>query len=447
MRLLTLIILSLVATLNIQAAGITKVFELAAKQDPALNAARAKYNADIEIKPQTRALLLPNVSLQASSSKGSFKNTLADTPAIDDNNDTISLTLTQTIFNYGLFMRLKQANTSVKKATADLSIAYQDLVIRVAERYFAVLTAIDELEFARAEKRAIDRQLTQVKKRFEVGLTAITNVHEAKAARDLALAKVINAQNELANRREALREITNEDVDIYLRPLKNDIPLVSPQPANLSSWTETALKQNLSLKSVKYAVESAKLEIRVQRSEHLPSVDVIASKSQTDAEGGFFTQQRENESDSVQVRLKVPLFSGGLTTSKTRQAKSLYQEAKDKLEQQTRAVTRQTRDAYRGVISGINQVRALQQAIISSQSALKATTTGYRVGTRNIVDVFKAQQDLFKAKSDYTSARHQYILNLLRLKQAAGTLSINDIKKVNQWLLVPGTNSDDSPVK
>jgi len=413
------------------AENISQIFDLAAKQDSDLNAARAKYKAEIEAKPQARALLLPNLSLSASSAEEDFDRSGTKTKF---EADSLNLTLTQSVFNYALLVKLKQASTSVKKAAIDLKIAYQNLVLRLAESYFAILAAIDQLEFARAEKRAIAKQLDQVRKRFEVGLTAITNVHEAKAARDLALARVISAENELATRQEALIEMTNQRFAINLSPLKKNVPLVSPQPADPRKWTITALQQNLALKSAEYDVKTAKLEIKVQRADHYPSLDIVATKNEIKTSGGLFGA-RNDTSDRIELKITVPIFSGGLTRSRTRQAKSFYQQAVENLEKQRRSVLRQTRDAYRGVINGISRVKALNQAIISSQSALKATSTGYRVGTRNIVDVFKAQQDLYKAKSDFSSARNEYIINLLKLKQAAGTLSVNDIKKLNQWLL------------
>jgi len=418
---------------NAKADNISQIFDLAIKQDPELNAARANYKAEIEAKPQARALLLPNLSINASSTEEKLDRSGVASEFVSD---SISLTLTQSVFNYGLFIKLRQASTKVKKAGVTLSIAYQDLIFRVAERYIAILTAIDQLEFARAEKRAVTRQLIQVQKRLEVGDTTITTLLEAKAARDLTLSRVLIAENELATRREALIELTNQPITTNLSSLKKEIPLITPQPTKPKQWTNTALQQNLAIKIAQFDLKTAKLEIRSQRSGHYPSLDIIASKTSTESGGGFFGQ-RDDDSEKIQLKLTIPLFSGGLTNSKVRQAKARYKQAVQNLEKQKRAVLRQTRDAYRGVISGISQVHALKQAIISSESALKASSTGYRVGTRNIVDVFNAQQDLYRAKSDYSQARNQYIINLLKLKKAAGLLSVNDLKKLNNWLIDP----------
>ncbi len=411
------------------AENLKTVLDSALRNDPVLSAARSNFKAVVQAAPQARALLLPNVILNASSSD----TTQTGTVGFKSNTDIMSLSITQPLFNYSLFMKLKQAKVTVRKAGVDLNVAYQALLIRVTERYFAVLTSIDKLAFARAEKRAITRQLEQAKKRFDVGLIAITNVHEARAAFDLSTAEVITAQNNLASQQEALREITNRQ-HLELHRLRANIPLLSPQPANLQQWTQTALRQNLKLKAISFDATLARVEIKVQKSEHFPTLDIVANKTKNEGTGGFFGALN-TDNESIKLQLRVPLFSGGLTRSKTKQARYRYKQAQYNYERQRRETLRQTRDAYRGVIAGISRVRALKQAIVSSESALKATRAGYRVGTRTIVDVLKAQRELFKARSNYSEARHSYVLNLLKLKQAAGTLSVKDIASINNWLV------------
>lgn len=405
------------------------VFNKAVLADPQLKAARAQYHAIAETKNQARAALLPQVSAFASSSEN--KQTSSGTK-YSYRSDLLSLNLTQPIFNYPSFVKLKQAKASVKKANAELNAAYLELMVRVSERYFSVLTSVDRLAYAESEKTAIARQLEQASKRFEVGLTAITNVHEAKAARDLAEAQVITAENELANSREALHEIINEET-AHLHRLKESIPMISPEPANMEQWTATALKQNLTLLAADYEVAVAKSEITIRKSGHLPTVDLVASQDQNETEGGS-TGSGDTETGSVQLRLTVPLYSGGNTQSRTREADHLYVRARENYEKQKRSTVRQARDAYRGVVAGISRVRALKQAIVSTDSAVQATQAGFRVGTRTIVDVLVSQRELYKAKSDYSTARHEYVVNLLRLKLAAGTLSVSDLQAVNGWL-------------
>ena len=405
------------------------LFNKAVLADPQLKAARAQYHAVAETKNQARSGLLPQVSASASSSAN--KQTSSGTK-YNYRSDSLSLNLTQPIFNYASFVKLKQAKATVKKANAELNAAYLELMVRVSERYFSVLTSVDRLVYAESERTAIARQLEQASKRFEVGLTAITNVHEAKAARDLAEAQVITAENELANSREALHEIINEDA-AQLHRLKENIPMISPEPANMEQWTATALKQNLTLQAAEHEVAVAKSEITIRKSGHLPTVDLVASQDQTETDGGSFGP-RDTETGSVELRLTVPLYSGGNTQSRTREANHLYARARENHEKQRRSTVRQARDAYRGVVAGISRVRALKQAIVSTESAVQATQAGFRVGTRTIVDVLVSQRELYKAKSDYSTARHEYVVNLLRLKLAAGTLSVSDLQVVNGWL-------------
>jgi len=414
---------------TLSAENLKTVLDSALRNDPVLSAARANFKAVVQSAPQARALLLPNVVLNASSSD----TTQTGTVGFKSNTDIISLSISQPLFNYSLFMKLKQAKVTVRKAGINLNVAYQNLLIRVTERYFSVLTSIDKLAFARAEKRAITRQLEQARKRFDVGLIAITNVHEARAAFDLATAEVITAQNNLASKQEALREITNRQ-HFGLHRLRVNIPLLSPKPENLQQWTQTALRQNLKLKAISFDATLARVEIKIQKSEHFPTLDIVANKTKNKGTGGFFGALN-TENESIKLQLRVPLFSGGLTRSKTKQARYQYKQAQYNYERQRRETLRQTRDAYRGVIAGISRVRALKQAIVSSQSALKATRAGYRVGTRTIVDVLKAQRELFKARSNYSETRHGYVLNLLKLKQAAGTLSVKDVLGINNWLV------------
>ncbi len=413
----------------VPADDLVEIFSLAAKKDPELRAAREDYQAIKETAPQARASLLPNLSLSASTSENKQTNNGIRS---DFSADNISLVLTQPVFNYKFLMTLKQARTTVRKAGIDLSAAYQALILRVAERYFAVLSAQDNLTFLRAEQRSFSRKLEEAQKRFKVGLIAITGVHEARSARDLSAAQVIEAENILANAVEKLREITGR-THSRLAGLKEKIPLASPAPRDITQWTKTALRQNLQLQSARQNVEIAKLDIRIKNSGHLPTLDLVASKSKNNTTGGFFGA-RESDTGTIELRLNVPIFSGGLTRSQTRQARHKYQQALELHEKQQRATLSQTRNAYRGIIAGISRVRALKQAIVSARSALRATQAGFDVGTRTIVDVLNSQRELFKAKSNYSRARHDYILNLLRLKQAAGTLSIDDLKTVNSWL-------------
>ncbi|WJW75260.1 TolC family outer membrane protein [Thiohalobacter sp. IOR34] len=413
-------------------ADLLQVYRQAREQDPGLRAAAAARQAALEARPQARALLLPSLGFQGKASRNSYDKRNSDEKTAYSTNQTYTLALTQPLYRYDRIVQLRQADSQIAQAEAEYSAAEQELMLKVAERYFDVLAAVDDLRFARADKDAIHRQLEQAQQRFEVGLIAITDVQEAQARFDLATSQVILAENRLDSAREALREITGA-LDETLQPLGEGLELVAPQPQAMDAWVERALEGNLGLAATRAAVEAARKEVRRQYAGHYPTLDLTASYTYQDANfGGVFPLERND--GSIGVELNIPIYQGGLVSSRTRQANHLLQQARDQLEAQRRSTTRQTRDAYRGVVSGIAQVRAMEQALKSTETALRAAETGFEVGTRTIVDVLNAQQERYRAERDLARARYDYLLNTLRLKQAAGSLSPQDIEQVNRWL-------------
>ncbi len=435
MRITTLIILlsGLLPGALAQAADLQQVYRLALRNDPKLHAAQASLRAARTQSPQARALFLPSITATANTTWNE-QTSISSLGRSDNqyNSNGYTLTLTQPVFRYQYFVQYRQARLTIRKALADYSAAEQDLILRVAERYFAVLAAEDNLRFTQADKKATKRQLEQARKRFEVGLIAITDVHEARAAYDKTTAAEIAARNQLDSAREALQEVTGRYIS-RLAPLGKGMPLLSPQPASLRQWAATAEKQNLLLRSALLNADIARQNIRLQRAGHLPTLDIVAGRNKSIVGGGYFGA-RDITTDSISLQFSINLYQGGLVTAKTREAAHLYRQARDLADAQRRATLRQARDAYRGVVSGISRIKALKQAIVSSESAYKATRAGFDVGTRNIVDVLNAQRELFRARNNYAQARYDYILNLLRLKQAAGTLSPRDLMAVNRWL-------------
>ena len=421
----------------ISADDLLGIYRLAEKNDPQFGAAQASHLAALEAKPQSRALLLPAISLSASTTRDrediKSSSSAFFTPETFYSTTTgYSVTLNQPVFNAGYFIQLRQADAQTGQAGAEYAAAQQDLIIRVAERYFDVLAAVDNMEFARAEKSAVDRQLEQTKQRFEVGLIAITDVHEAQAAYDLVTAQEIEAENQLSSSQEALRELTGQQ-PAALANLTDKMQLIPPAPSDIDTWSDTALKQNFALIASEFLVKVAQNEIRVQRSGHLPTVDVTASYGLSDLDGGSFGA-RETEDSAIGLRLSVPLYSGGAVTSGVREAMHLYDQARDNMEKQRRATLRQTRDAYLSATAAINRVKALNQAVISAQSALDATEAGLEVGTRTTVDVLDARREVFRAQQNHARSRYDYILNTLRLKQAAGILGVADLEQINSWM-------------
>lgn len=417
------------------ASDLLQIYELATEHDPVLQAARSERQAAREVVPQSRALLLPSLSFDADYQRNrqeiiTFQFAQPGTSTFNSNN--YALTLNQPVFRREYFVQLRQADARVAQAEAAYKASEQALIVRVAERYFAMLAARDSLEFAQAEKESIERQLEQTKQRFEVGLIAITDVHEAQAAFDLARSREIVARNELSSAREALREVIGRRVE-RIDPVSEEIPLRAPEPEDMEQWGETALEQNFELLAAEFARQVASAEVDRQRAGHYPQLDLSASYNRSESDGGSFGE-REQEDGVIGLQLSVPLYQGGAVVSRTREAAHELERASHRLEQTRRATLRQTRDAYLAVVAAINQVRALEQARVSAQSALDATQAGFEVGTRTTVDVLDARRELFRARRDYARARYDYLLNTLRLKQAAGVLARSDLERMNQWL-------------
>lgn len=424
---------------SVSAYDLSEIHRLALDNDPVLRSAEAVREAEFEAKPQSRALLRPTILFDANHTRGR-ERIIANpfSPALEGTTSSfettgISLSLNQPLYNREFFVRLRQADSVVARADADYRAAEQALMVRVAQAYFDLLAARDGLEFAAAEKEAIERQLEQADQRFEVGLVAITDVHEARAAFDLATAAEIEAQNLVENSKEVLYEIAGR-VPGQIRPLTREIPLERPDPADIDQWVAIAMEQNFALLAAQFGEEIARDGIDLQRAGHHPRLDFIASLSRTESDSGSFGGRREFEEGVLGLRLVVPLYEGNAVTSRTREAGFVLTQAKQEVERQRRAALRQTRDAYLSVIAAINRVNALAQARISARSALDATEAGFDVGTRTTVDVLLARSDLFEAERGYSRARYDYVVNILLLKEAAGILTVSDIDQINRWL-------------
>ena len=405
------------------AENLLEVFEAALASDPEFLAAGADNRAAREIRPQALAGLLPGVRL----SLDTRWNERQRRP--DFRSDNLTLDVEQPLYRRDRRIAVEQADSTIAGADALYAAARQDLMVRVAERYFGVLEAEDELSFAQATLEAFEQQLAQSRQRFEVGLIAITDVEEAEAGFDLSRAQRIAAENALDIAREALRETTGAYQE-RLAPL-GDMQLVMPQPADIDRWTETALERNLRLLAARHDTETARREIERIQAGHSPTLDAVGSLGLNDSESGISGETRRA---NVGLRLNVPLYSGGSVVSRTRESRHRYQRALDVLERERRSAQRETRDAYLGVDSGISRVQALEQAVRSSETAAEAVEAGFQVGTRTSVDVLDAQRDLFRARRDLSEARYGYVLDVLRLKRAAGTLSEEDLRLISIWL-------------
>jgi outer membrane protein len=443
------------------AADLVTVYQRALQNDPQIREADANRLASRESKPQALSALLPQLDVSGSYTKfdqdsGRIQFTRAD--PTDENSELVpinvtstsnitakqyDLTLRQSLFRWDQWMTLKRADAQVAQAEADYQFAQQDLIQRTSVRYFDVLAAQDTVDAAEAALEAFSRQLEQANKRFEVGLIAITDVQEARAAHDSAAAAVIAAKRVLATARELLRELTGESFDTLATPV-DDMPLKSPEPASEEQWVTRALEQNLAVISARLATDIAKQDVRVARAGHLPAIDLVASRGDQDYTGDQIGRNAGGTSrapadqtqttDSIGIQVTVPIYSGGYTSSRVRQQVYLHRAARERLERANRETERSARDAYLGVISEMSRVRALRQALESSRTALQATEAGFEVGTRTTVDVLDARRRLFQAQTDYARSRYDYILNVLQLQFATGTLDRADLDEINSFL-------------
>jgi outer membrane protein len=437
-----------------QPVGFLEVYNRALENDPAFREAESLYLATAEVKPQARSNLLPDLSLGASRSSifrdtggGALQPTgitVGQRTKFDQDSHGWSVSLTQTVFDWAQYATLRQADKRVVRAETDYEAAKQDLLVRVANRYFAVLAAEDDLAAAIAAREAIGRQLEQAQRRFEVGLIAITDVQQSQAGYDDALAQVIAAERVLATAHEFLREIIGEDIADLAAPVPN-LPLLSPDPSNIDEWVRTALDQNLTLISQRLAVDIADDQIDIDRGNRLPKLSLSAGynddtnkRVQTlfaeDGTSATFPSTQLPEGYNWSLNLSFPIYTGGLNRSRVQQSVYNYRASTQALERILRQTERQTRDSYLSVNSEISRVQALRQSVESNTTSLRATEAGFEVGTQTTVDVLAAQQRLTSAQTTYSRSRYNYILNTLGLKQASGSLGADDVEQIDGWL-------------
>ena len=421
------------------ALDLSEAMELAQQYDTTFQAAYAAYLAASEASDQSTAAVLPQVDFNAYVQRGRTENDRSGVVNKSDNNsDGYSLNLNQVIYNKTVFDNLDQGDAIVAKAVADLETAKQDTIVRVSTAYFDVLTAIDTLETASAEKKAIGKQLEQSKERFNVGLSAITDVKEQQASYDIAVANEIIADNDLSNNLETLRFIIKIAPE-NLKIAREDMPLVIPEPMDIDAWQEKSLQNNFSVVAAKYAVDAAQSAYDASKGGHYPTLSLNAAYAVDNAEDRNFTgipiPANENTDTKVVLNLNVPIYSGGLTSSTVRQKLSELDQAKALYEQEKRRTIGLSRSAYLSLQADIANVKARKQAVISTQTSLDATMAGYDAGTRTSVDVLLSQRQLYGSQRDYSVSRYAYLSNSLNLKKVAGILTPADVDAINKWLI------------
>ncbi|MEM7467123.1 MAG: TolC family outer membrane protein [Pseudomonadota bacterium] len=419
------------------ATDLLSIMQEAETNDPVYREAQSNTQSVAEGIPQARAnAWLPELSFSAGASRVKqgivLDNRLGAGGDVAFDTRRFRVDLVQPVYHRDRWLQIDQANKRLQQAELELEAAKQSLVTRTAERYFEVLAAEDNLEFAQAEKESLKGQLEQAQQRFDVGLIAITDVQEAQAGFDRATANEIQASNQLDVRQEELREITGNYYE-SLASLDKEFPLTPPEPNDIDAWTDNAVGNNLEIAAAQVASEIAHEDIRIQYAGHFPTFEIRGGHGFND-QGGRFGTQQVTQSD-IGMEINLPIYRGGRVVSQTREAKHSHQAAIERLEQARRAAYRQTRQSYLGVMTQISTVEAFKQAVVSSNTALESTRAGFEVGTRTAVDVVDAERVLFQAKRDYARARYDYILEILRLKEATGSLSPEDLATANSWLV------------
>ncbi len=421
------------------AADLLQTYRDAISNDASYASARATRDAGLETLAQGRALILPTVNAtaftQMNNSEISFRGAFPDSNR-QGNTNGYTITLTQPLFNWASFMTYKEASYKVAQAEATFGQAQQDLIVRVSQAYFDVLAAQDSLAFLQAQRTAISEQLAQAKRNFEVGTATITDTHEAQARFDLSVSQGIAAENDLEIKKRALQQIIGT-LPQGLTPLRSALQLAPPQPSAMEQWVQSAEQQSFSVRVQEAALEVATREIERLRAGHYPSlnlVGVVGANSASLATAGIANTATDSNSRSIGLQLSIPIYAGGNVSSLVRQAIALQEKSRQDLESARRTAALSSRQSFLGVTNGMAQVRALEAALISSQSALDSNKLGYEVGVRINIDVLNAQQQLFSTKRDLSKARYDTLMNGLKLKAAAGSLNEEDVAAVNRLL-------------
>lgn len=430
----------------LRAENLMDIYERALQNDPIIKQTEAKKSAAGESRDQGLARLFPTLAATGSSGREWRHNRITSInnlfPANQEYWDhSFSVNLTQPLFHWDHWVQLSQSDNQIAQAEAIYQAELQKLMVRTTEAYFNVLSAQDNLQFTVSEKEAILKQLEQAKERFEVGIIPITDVYEAQAAFDQTTANELEAANNLDNQKEALREIIG-DSEALVSSLGETLPLKKPVPDNLSKWDETAEINNLSIIAAFNQMEVAHKAIDIQRSGHLPKLDLVGSYGVSENGSAFGPR---GDTQNIGIQLNVPLFEGGAVNSRTRQAGFEYEAAKENLNAVKRSVKRQVNNTYRSILTNISRIEALKATVTSAASALEASEAGFEVGIRTMVDVLGEQRNVYRAKRDLSRARYDYLINTIKLKQTTSDLVQADLELIN-GLLVTKATSPEKPV-
>ena len=444
---LTMAAACILSAIPSNATDLADAYRDARENDPLLSAAQAGYQARKELVPQARSSLLPRLSMsgQTSWNERSFPvpptldlnpssanfGRVVQLPDLNFNEHSWQARLDQPIVNLSNWFAWRSAKASVEGAGASLEATGQGLIVRVTQAYLDVLRAQDRLDAALAQEAAVKRQLDQVQQRFDVGLAAITDVLEAKAAYDNAVVTRVQADGDHDIFFETLYTMTGIRYDSLDR-LAETLPIVNPQPWDEQAWVERALRENPEVAAAEAQLEAAKRTLAARRAGHLPTLDGAITRSHFVTSGAAFFGNK-TDTTTWSLSLNLPIYQGGFTHSRAKEARALAEQARQELRDRQLRVSRDTRNLFQATATQVVRVGARLKAIASSESALEATETGYEVGTRNIVDVLQAQQRLFASQFDYADSRYNYVIDHMRLKQVAGALTEQDLQELNRF--------------
>ncbi len=422
-----------------QAESLLQIYQQAKNYDAQLKSQESSYLATLESKPQVLASKKPQVNFSAGANLGqqytAYDGTITGGSKTSGSlSGSYTLGVTKSVYNRSLDAQIDKVDSVIAQANLRLESQRQALIMRVVQPYFDYLLAKETLQSASTEKSVTQRQLAQVKAFFDAGRSAITDVREAEALYAAAQAREVSARQSLDITRESLRTLTGK---LYadLPGIQTNIPLTIPAPQNVNSWVEMAKRSSKTLQAARQAIEVAQKEIEIQRTnERNPVVNLYARHTGSFSESSSTALDPRSLGANVGVEVNIPLYQGGAEASRIRQAQHEFRQAQQEYDYQEHLIEQQVRSAYLSIESTISQVKAQQNALNAAQTAAEATKVGFEVGTRTAVDVLTTLRDVFSARRNYANARYNYLLSTLQLRQAAGTLSENDLKTLSTQL-------------
>ncbi|MFZ1086887.1 MAG: TolC family outer membrane protein [Terracidiphilus sp.] len=421
-----------------QAEDLIQLYRLAIDKDPQYKGAGFERLAQQESLKQAYAALWPNVDFESNITETrqdvvSSENQVFAHGASTYLSTTFGPTLTVPLFRFPLLVQLRQKKQVFKQADVDFELAKQDLIIRLAKAYVAAQTAADNIAYVKEEKKDVEAFVERADSRYKSGLAPNTDIYDAKARLASVEANLVKSENEYQNALQALATMTGQPV-LRADRFKEDLPLVAPDPTGVEEWTNAGLEKSLQMKSRRFETETARQEINLQKAAHLPTLNMVSQFNQNNMGGSLYGGGATVDTGDVAFNIDVPIFEGGATRSKTREAKYRYMESMQALEQQKRDVVLQVSTAFSGVKTAISRANALKESIHAQTELYDAKELGYRSGVYTSLAVLDAARDLYLYRRDFSLSRYDYVMNTLELKKAVGTLSEDDLIVINGWL-------------